>query len=137
MPVQVLLVEDDTDLNWLLEQALRRAGYATATAANACEALAHIRTRSFAVALIDSNLPDQDGLRLAATIRRESPATAAILLSGQFECGDAAIQAALDDGLLAGFVTKPFRLDDLWHIVEHALAQRKEGCPADGPHPGR
>jgi PAS domain S-box-containing protein len=67
----VLVVEDQPDDTELIVQALTNAGYAVETAANAAEAVAFCRNRTFDAVTLDLVLPDMNGLDLLATLRAE------------------------------------------------------------------
>jgi DNA-binding response OmpR family regulator len=133
---RILVVEDEPDMNWLIEQILQRAGYTVTAVSNAREALQQTRTNSYAVAVIDSKLPDRDGLDLAASIRQECPGAAVVLVSGSFGPRDDVVTAGLEQGLLVGYVRKPFHVHEIRQIVQEAIAQRKEGRPTDDLHSG-
>lgn len=62
--VVVLLVEDDQDLRREMAGYLESQGYVVRQAANAVEAREHIEAQSVDVAVLDVNLPGEDGLSL-------------------------------------------------------------------------
>jgi len=79
----VLLVDDEPRMLSALKRTLRREGLVIETASNAAEALARMATGP-AVDLVisDHKMPGRTGIELLREIRRSSPATARILLSG-------------------------------------------------------
>jgi hypothetical protein len=54
-----------------------------------------------------SQLPDLDGLELAAPICQRSPHTVIVLISGYFHQEDIAITEGLHEGLFIGFISNP------------------------------
>lgn len=101
-----LVVEDNPD-NLLLTQAvLRRAGYRTAAATSAEEAVRCIGTLSPDFVLMDIQLPGQDGLSLVQDLRRDERGAAipiiALSAHAMAETKLAAEAAGCD-----GFMTKP------------------------------
>jgi len=132
---QILVVDDETDMCWALENILRPAGYAVTTTVNGAEALALIRRDRYAAAFIDAKLPDLDGLELAATIRQHSPHTFVVLISGYYYREDQIICEAMEEELFAGFIAKPFDLEQVRLMADRAVEQaRKEGDTCD-EHP--
>ena len=73
----VLVVEDNPTNMMLTRAVLRRAGYQTAEATSADEALERLRTVRPEIILMDVQLPGQDGLSLTRQLKA-NPATANI-----------------------------------------------------------
>jgi DNA-binding NtrC family response regulator len=119
----ILVVDDEPDMCWALANILRPAGYAVATALTGVEALALVAAceRPYAVAFVDAKLPGQDGLELSAQICQQSPQTAIVLISGYYYQEDGPIVAAIRQGLIVGFVSKPFQLDQVRLLAHEAL----------------
>jgi len=115
---RILVVDDEPDMCWALENILRPTGYAVTTTLKGLEALELLAAEDFAAAFIDAKLPDLDGLELAALIRQKSPRTIVILISGYFYQEDRTISEGLQKGLFAGFVAKPFDLKEIRRIVQ-------------------
>ena len=58
--------------------------------------------------MVDAKLPDMDGLDLVGKLLCAAPGIPILMVSGYFYEDDPAIQAALEQGLICGFVEKPF-----------------------------
>jgi PAS domain S-box-containing protein len=80
---QVLLVEDNASQRQLLSRLLSAWGMEVTCCALAAEAQAAVRTRPFDLALLDATLPGQDGLTLAANLRKAQPHLLPIVLTGR------------------------------------------------------
>lgn len=135
-PPRILLVDDEPDMCWALENILRCAGYVMTTTTSGAQALEMLAEKPYAVAIVDAKLPDLDGLELAALIRQRSPHTAIILISGYFYEEDRAISEGLEKGLFIGFLAKPFDLKGVRHMVHQAVERTKELHHVNGPHFG-
>ena len=61
---QILIVEDDSFLNKMLDYNLTADGYGVTSALNARTAAEAIRQREFDLVLLDINLPDGNGFEL-------------------------------------------------------------------------
>jgi CheY-like chemotaxis protein len=104
----VLVVDDDPDICWALEHVLGGLGAQCIRALDGQSALRAAQLNRLALALLDAKLPDMDGLELARKIRGTDPRIPVLVVSGYFYRDDPAIQAALGQGLIRGFVEKPF-----------------------------
>jgi DNA-binding NtrC family response regulator len=120
---RILVVDDESDMCWAFENILRPAGYAVTTAITSAQALEFLATDNYAAAFLDAKLPDIDGLKLAALVRERSPQTAIVLMSGYFYPEDKAIAKGLQQNLLAGFISKPFRLEEVRGMARRATRQ--------------
>ena len=66
---QILIVEDDSFLNKMLDYNLTADGYGVTSALNARTAAEAIRQREFDLVLLDINLPDGNGFELCKLIK--------------------------------------------------------------------
>lgn len=125
-PARILVVDDEPDMCWALENILRPAGYAVTTTTRGTKALQLAAGEHYAVAFVDAKLPDLDGLEVAASIRQESPHTAIVLISAYFYPEDEAIMEGLERDLFIGFVAKPFDLEEVRRMAGQALERARE-----------
>jgi DNA-binding NtrC family response regulator len=118
-----LIVDDDPDVCWALDHLLRRLEVQCIRALDGKTALQAVRLNRFALALLDAKLADIDGLELAQHIRIAQPDIPIVVISGYFYKDDPVIQAALDRGLIHGFIEKPFSHTEVVQTVKHALRE--------------
>lgn len=114
----VLIIEDDPTQAEELACFLRRSGMtvqATTSGSIAIHTVADLRPR---VAIIDYNLPDLDGVTVAERIRRLSPSTAMIVLSGRI---DGLSDLTLAEKGIFTFMTKPVASGPLRQAVKHLI----------------
>ena len=93
------------------------------------QALADLRTRQFAVALIDIDLPGIDGPGLLDLIRAERLPTAAIVLTAR---DDRALAVSTMKAGAEDFVTKPIEPERLRSLVRRAVEGRRLRCELEG-----
>lgn len=117
----VLIADDEPDTCWALEHILARLPARCIRASDGMSALRLLRSKPFSLVLLDAKLPDIDGLELAREIRRLSPGVRVLLVSAYFDRRDAAIQAALQEGLICEFLGKPFLHHRMLEAVRAAL----------------
>ena len=129
-PVYVLVVDDEEDLCWVIEQALQPGGFIVTSANSGEQALAYLAKKFYKVAFVDAKIPDMDGLSLAALIRQRSPGTSIILISGYYYQEDRTIVEGLKNNLFIGFIAKPFDLAEVRRLTR--LAVESTECTAYG-----
>jgi DNA-binding NtrC family response regulator len=122
-PMPVLIVDGNPQMTALLQRYLARQRVDTQAVASLAEAQAVLGQQAFGVVLTDNFLPSGDGLALLRYIRQTVPGTRGILMTA-FRA-PALCQQALAEGAYA-CLAKPFRLQELWDIVQPAL----QGLPA-------
>ena len=121
---RILLVEDD-DLNQqLVRRVLARSGdpvlrsACLVQAASLAEARAALASSTVNVVLLDMNLPDGNGLSLAAEVQRTGSGPAMVALTGAgLEQGDAALAAGC-----TAVLGKPYKAAQLCALVCAALS---------------
>jgi two-component system alkaline phosphatase synthesis response regulator PhoP len=79
---RVLVVDDDPSIRSTLKEVLSRESHQVTTAESGEEALNLMRGTTFDLALLDLKMAGMDGLSLMKEIRRRSPATGIIMLTG-------------------------------------------------------
>jgi CheY-like chemotaxis protein len=84
MLMRILIVDDEPGVLTVLQDFLEAEGHEVVAAASGEAGLAAFRERhsAFTVVITDLGMPNIDGSLVANTIKRESPATAVILLTG-------------------------------------------------------
>ena len=118
----VLLVEDEAPLRRAIAEQLTDRGYhveQTDTGEAAVERLADF---AFDIILTDLRLPGIDGSAVVEAAVERYPDIIAIIITGYGTVKDAvkAIKRGARD-----FVSKPFQIDELLHVLEAAIEQRR------------
>jgi DNA-binding NtrC family response regulator len=115
----ILVVDDEPEMCWILENIIRRTGFTSMRALNAEEAMVLIKSHQFGMAFLDAKLPDIDGLELARKLRKTNAHLPIVIVSGYFYPDDPTIKGALQEGLIAAFIAKPFDNDEIVRIITH------------------
>ena len=125
---RILVAEDETSLNDLLQDALRMNGYETISAKHGLEALRLIREQKPDLVILDINMPQLDGFGVIEKLRNENNNVPVIVLTARDQRDDKSIGFGLgaDD-----FVTKPFGLEELLMRVA-AVLRRSKNTPTSG-----
>jgi DNA-binding NtrC family response regulator len=112
-----LVVDDEPDMCWILENILRKNGFTCRKALNGSDAVTLMEIQSFRMAFLDAKLPDMDGLDLARRLRKLDPRLPIVVVSGYFYRDDATIEEAIRSGLLSAFIGKPFDHDEILRVI--------------------
>ena len=126
MPIKILSVDDEMDLELLLTQYFRRkirkGEYEFVFAHNGLEALTMmVKHPDIEIILSDINMPEMDGLTLLAKVNEmRNPALRVIMVSAYGDMKN--IREAMNNGAF-DFATKPIDMDDLNRTIEKAIAQ--------------
>ncbi|HEY7528770.1 MAG TPA: ATP-binding protein, partial [Candidatus Deferrimicrobiaceae bacterium] len=118
----VLLIDDQETVRDVCSAMLSTLGYKVSTASDGREGVEWYRRFGGDVDLviIDMIMPNLGGRECFREIKAMNPGVRAILSTG-FSL-DGAVQEILDDGI-AGFIQKPFRLEDLSSAVSEAIGR--------------
>ncbi|MEK7373766.1 MAG: response regulator [Thermodesulfobacteriota bacterium] len=125
--LRILVIDDEPDMCWAMENILQPVGYAVTTTVGGTEALELLAREAYAVAFVDAKLADIDGLELAELIRQRSSRTAVVLISGYFYEEDRVITEGLQKDLFVGFIAKPFNLEEIRLMARKALERAGKG----------
>jgi two-component system, NtrC family, nitrogen regulation response regulator GlnG len=120
--LEILVVDDDDDMCWALQQFIRMEGHRSTAVTNARAALSVLEEQPFDLLLADVKLPDMDGLELVRSIRPNHPDLPCVLVSGFYYDNDDAVQNALSDRLVIGYLSKPFLFDQFKQLIELVLS---------------
>ena len=118
----LLLVEDEASLRETTAAQLADHGYRVVQAESGEAALDQLAEFAFDVVLTDLRLPGIDGTEVLATAVERYPDIVCIVVTGFGTVRDAV--DAIKQGA-SEFITKPFQIDQLLHVVTSALEQRR------------
>lgn len=134
-PKAILIVEDSRIVQRIYVRALApfvEAGTHLIPAFTAWEALAKVKARpDIDLILLDTTLPDMDGLQLLSRIKQDGPMKEIRVLIISTEDDEAHVRKGYEAGATA-FMPKPFRVEELigW------IRKTSEPVPASvGPRP--
>lgn len=119
----LLLVDDEEAILSSLRRLFRRDGYHVLTATCGDQGLALLAQQPVDVILSDQRMPGMTGIQFMREARRLHPHTVRITLSGYTDLES--IIAAVNEGAVYKFLTKPWDDDLLRHHVAQAFEQRE------------
>ncbi|MGA1867434.1 MAG: response regulator [bacterium] len=119
---KILVIDDDTITCKLLDHILTGTGYAPFCVHNCQQAIEAVQNNFFNLALIDLNLPDIPGIEVMHKIKKLSPDTEAIIITGNASV-DTAVRAMQDEAF--SYVTKPIDKSYLVALIAKALETQR------------
>lgn len=120
MKVKLLLVEDDTNLGFVIKDQLNNEGYQVQLCVNGAEALNTFNNSTFDLCIFDVMMPKIDGFTLAKEIRKQNSQIPILFLSARSMVEDKieGFKVGGDD-----YLTKPFSMEELQMRI-NALLKR-------------
>jgi signal transduction histidine kinase len=117
--LKVLVVDDDAQMLRSISDILRLSGYSAVIAGTGGEAIEIARDMKFgpAVALVDLQLPDMDGIELIGRLREIAALTEVVILTGNASV-DSAVRALREHS--NDYLVKPVQPDHLLGTIERA-----------------
>ena len=113
----ILVIDDEPDMCWVMQQILLCEGHQSDAVTTAQDALARVGQRAYWCALVDLKLPDMDGRELVRQLRTVCPALPCVLVTGYLYTDDEAVQADLSAGVIVGFIAKPFTIEQIRGVL--------------------
>ena len=119
---KLLIVDDEESVLVTMKAILEMDGYTVTTTPRGVEAFELLRQHTFDLVMTDLRLDDADGLAVLAEVRRQSPETVTIMLTG-YASLDSAVRA-LREGAY-DYLTKPCDVEELKATVARGLDRRQ------------
>jgi two-component system response regulator QseB len=125
--MKLLLIEDDALLGEGIKSALTHFSYVVDWVTDGRQGLSALDQDTYALAILDLGLPDQDGLTLLKTIRQRKTNIPVLILTARGEMEDklAGLDAGADD-----YMVKPFDVRELEARIR-TLTRRSENRRTD------
>lgn len=117
-PKKILLLEDDPNLGFVLQEQLESSGFRVTLRTNGEEGLAAAKKGSFDLCLVDVMMPKKDGFTFAREFRAKDATTPLIFLTAK------SLKEDRIEGFKVGgddYVTKPFSMEELLLRIKAVL----------------
>ncbi len=114
MTTSILIVDDEPDMCWAIEHILQSENFNIITTYSGEDACFKLARGDFSIVFLDAKLPDMDGLDVARFASRlEGVRPRVFLVSGYHYSDDPVIRQAIEEGIICGFLAKPFSNQDI------------------------
>ena len=128
-PAEIWIVDDDPALRWVMDEALKEAGFTVQLYASAEEVRQALTTNRPAVIVTDVRLPGENGFELLDALHHEHPKLPVIVVTAHADLESAV--TAYKGGAFE-YLPKPFDLDELTALVNRALQAQLPQAAARG-----
>jgi len=126
--LSILIVDDNATARRILETQIASWRMISVSSSSAREALRYLADKKFDLALIDSQLPDTDGITLAREIRLESNLPLIFLSNSRNKIPDA------DSHLFQAQLLKPIKHSQLYQLILRLTGANRPETTAAAPH---
>ncbi len=132
---KILIVDDEETVRLVINRILEREGHTVLEAENGRAGLVVFYREAPDIVITDIIMPDQEGIELICEVKRESPLTKILAISGggHWHDVDYCLRAAKQLGAEAA-LRKPFSRNELLAEVDALLRADKPAC-GDGGGP--
>lgn len=116
--LNILLVEDDTNLGFVIQDTLKSEGYNVFLCLDGVEGLKKFNDKQFHLCIFDVMMPKKDGFALASDIRKQNSNVPILFLTAKAQIEDKI------EGLKVGgddYMTKPFNSEEFLLRVKALL----------------
>ena len=121
---KILVIDDEEIVCKGFERELGQAGYKVESALNAEEALKKVRSKKFDLIYIDYVLPGMDGVQVCREIKKISPQTEAVYMTGNYEQDSLQSEVEfLEAGGSTFSLYKPFSDGEILEVTKKALSK--------------
>jgi FixJ family two-component response regulator len=114
----IWVLDDDFSMLKALGRLMSSAGLIAEKFSDPVAFLARLKHARCRVAVLDVWMPQMNGLQVQACLRRDSPETRIIFMTGR---DDPSVRQTALDGEAFAFLTKPFEDEDMVKLVHEAL----------------
>lgn len=127
---RVLVVDDEEIARTNLEYVLKKEGYQVDTAVDGQDAFEKLRLKEYDLILTDLKMQKMDGLQLLEAVKKISPNTETIMVTGYATVSSAV--AALQKGA-ATYLSKPINIAELRTLVASIKEKKRHMQMTRGP----
>ena len=120
--MHILVIDDEKSQREILKDILVDAGYSVVIAENGEQGIHYAVNDKFNLILTDLKMPGKDGLDVLKEIRQSDPEMQVIIMTA-FGTIPGAVNAI--KGGAYDYLTKPFKKDELLHVVSRAVERNK------------
>jgi len=119
---KILVIDDEQGVLDSLSEILDMKGYEVRTARDASYGVALASKYYYDVVLLDIVMPEMNGVEAFRHIRRTSPSSNVIMMTG-YGPGNPLVRSAIDNGIKL-LLHKPFHVSALFEAIDSAMERQ-------------
>jgi DNA-binding response OmpR family regulator len=117
----ILIVDDEPGIRQMLARVLQAAGYEVGTASNGEEAIARLKEKTYALAILDVVMPGKGGVETFLEIRGTFKDLKVIIVSGKIDLSSSTFRGFAGHFGVARVVQKPYEPETILREVRSLL----------------
>lgn len=118
----ILVIDDEAPIRAMLQQVLERSGHEVAVATEGAEGLTLFRAKPADLVITDIFMPEKEGIETILELRKQSPQTKIIAISGGGRAGKLDFLTTAKNLGAHQTLAKPFERQELLDAVNAVLA---------------
>jgi PAS domain S-box-containing protein len=121
LKMKILVIDDEESIRYTFKEFLTDAGYEVETVSDYDEAITHIRKNDFDLIFVDIILGDRSGIEILRDVKKRSPSTVTIIITGypDVESASEAVRLGAFD-----YISKPIDQEMLFHVTRKAIEHK-------------
>ena len=125
----IIVIEDEPGISSFIMKGLKSSGYQPTVVDNGRDAISHLLTGGYDLAILDIGLPDMDGFQVLEAARGQGVNIPVIILTARSSVEDTVtgLEGGADD-----YMAKPFRFEELLARVRLRLRAAQAGTASPG-----
>jgi DNA-binding response OmpR family regulator len=122
---QILIIDDEEIIHTGLKRELGQEGYEVDGALDGDQAVEMVKAKKYDLIFVDFMMPTMDGIETCKAIKKISPDSVLIFMTGKLDKDTVWKEVAFQDaGGKLYYLYKPFHKNEILEVAKKALAQR-------------
>jgi CheY-like chemotaxis protein len=118
--INILVVDDEKNLTLAMRRLLSAEGYSTQTAGSGEEALEVVKEKDYDLIFLDVNMPEMNGLETFKKLKKITPKSAVIMITGYGKTLKTLVEEALGLGVRK-VIDKPFKINQITEAIREVI----------------
>jgi CheY-like chemotaxis protein len=118
--ISILVVDDEKNLTLAMRRLLSAEGYSTQTAGSGEEALEVVKEKDYDLIFLDVNMPEMNGLETFKKLKKITPKSAVIMITGYGKTLKTLVEEALGLGVRK-VIDKPFKINQITEAIREVI----------------
>ncbi len=119
--LKILVADDDESIRYSLKKVFEKENHTSVLVADGQQAMEVIEDNCFDLAFVDLKMPKKGGIDVLRAIRKTSPATDVVIITG-YGTFDTAVKAVKNGAY--DYIPKPFSLESIRHILDKIVEKK-------------
>jgi len=123
---KICLIEDEAMIRETLNRILQKLGHEVVTCSDGAQGLIEITKNSYDIVLTDIIMPEVEGIEILQTVKKVSPTTKVIAMSGGGRVGNTDFLEIASSLGADAIIYKPVTKTDFMEALNKCLSERQQ-----------